>query len=251
MVGASSLGQLLGYSGSVECGVMAESESSGFYYAASWNNLKPYVKVHFPCDTGGGTCQGWIRFANGDLCVKEYAATTSSSEAIKTGQIGPNAIELAEFKGTCTGGAATITWSTASEIDSIGFNVYRAPGPSGPFVLVNDSRIPSVGGPEQGASYDIVDDQVTEDDTYWYRLEEIGVSLSSTFFEPIEVNCPKPPERPPISACAPSATVGTGNRGFDPGAAVNIFAFFLPPAATIALWLRSRRKQEREATIGM
>lgn len=71
-------------------------------------------------------------------------------------------------------GGVTITWETASEVDTMGFNLYRADGSAeGPFEQVNDELIPAEGDPLTGANYEIEDKDVEPGRLYYYQIEEV------------------------------------------------------------------------------
>jgi hypothetical protein len=71
-------------------------------------------------------------------------------------------------------GGIIITWSTASEVDTMGFNLYRAEGSAeGTFELVNTEPIPATGDPLTGAEYQLEDRDVEPGHLYFYLIEEI------------------------------------------------------------------------------
>lgn len=71
-------------------------------------------------------------------------------------------------------GGIIITWSTASEVDTMGFNLYRAEGSAeGTFELVNSEPIPATGDPLTGAEYQLEDTDVEPGHLYFYQIEEI------------------------------------------------------------------------------
>jgi len=71
-------------------------------------------------------------------------------------------------------GGIIITWSTASEVDTMGFNLYRAAGSAeGTFDLVNSEPIPATGDPMTGAEYQLEDTDVEPGHLYFYQIEEI------------------------------------------------------------------------------
>lgn len=77
-----------------------------------------------------------------------------------------------------------ISWETATELQTAGFNLYRSTTADGDFALVNrDKLIPSSGNATSGASYTYVDTQVTAGETYYYLLEEIELDASSNRYE--------------------------------------------------------------------
>ena len=67
-----------------------------------------------------------------------------------------------------------ITWETATEQQTVGFNVYRSNKPDEGFVLINNAQlIESEGGPVSGANYTFIDKDVKAGRTYYYILEEV------------------------------------------------------------------------------
>ncbi|HQE93056.1 MAG TPA: hypothetical protein PLH19_02695 [Anaerolineae bacterium] len=67
----------------------------------------------------------------------------------------------------------TLSWETASEVGTAGFNVYRAAAPGGDFVPINTTLIPAAGNELLGAAYRFEDDAVVLGRRYAYRIEEV------------------------------------------------------------------------------
>ena len=76
-------------------------------------------------------------------------------------------------------------WSTASEIDNAGFNIYRAESENGEILKINRALIPAKGSSTQGAAYEFVDSDVKNRKTYYYKLEDIDLNGVSTFHGPV------------------------------------------------------------------
>jgi hypothetical protein len=77
-----------------------------------------------------------------------------------------------------------ITWETATEQGTAGFNIYRRAGSSSDFVLINDGEfIESAGSAISGADYAFTDREVTPGETYFYVLEEIETDGSRQRYE--------------------------------------------------------------------
>ena len=66
-----------------------------------------------------------------------------------------------------------VTWSTASELDTAGFHLYRAASPQGPFTRLNAALIPAAAGPLSGGEYRFEDREARPGRRYYYRLEEV------------------------------------------------------------------------------
>ncbi len=80
-----------------------------------------------------------------------------------------------------------IEWSTASEIDTAGFNIYRSDYSNGEYTIVNKQLIPVSDNPMTGSSYEYNDENVSSGKTYYYLLEDVGIDGGTTRHGPIEV----------------------------------------------------------------
>lgn len=81
--------------------------------------------------------------------------------------------------------AINVDWSTATEIDTAGFNIYRSTSPDGPFTQVNDTIISASPDPLTGGTYQFTDTDVVPDQTYYYELEDVEVNGNTTRHGPI------------------------------------------------------------------
>lgn len=80
-----------------------------------------------------------------------------------------------------------IEWQTATEIDTIGFNLYRADQIEGPYQKLNASLIPAADDPLRGGSYHYVDANLMPNRIYYYQLEDVDIQGKTTRHEPISV----------------------------------------------------------------
>ena len=102
--------------------------------------------------------------------------TTTSSTNTTTTTVPPTIISLIEFNAIPGNRMVTLTWSTASEIDNAGFNIYRSESEDGEYTKINESLIPAEGSSTQGASYEYVDNGLQNRKTYYYKLEDIDLN---------------------------------------------------------------------------
>jgi hypothetical protein len=97
----------------------------------------------------------------------------------------PTLIKLSSFTATASNRKVLLQWTTESEIDNAGFNLYRAESEKGEYNRLNSSLIPAKGSPTQGASYEFLDENVHNRETYFYKLEDIDIHGISTFHGPV------------------------------------------------------------------
>ncbi len=91
-----------------------------------------------------------------------------------------HAAQAGERTPTGDGSAAlppnVISWGTASELDSFGYDVYRGLSEEGPFAVVNAEVIPGAGTTDIPQRYEFVDDAIEPGTVYWYYVESISLA---------------------------------------------------------------------------
>ena len=102
----------------------------------------------------------------------------------------PTLVELVSFTAEGFPGLVTIKWETASEMDTVGFNVLRSGTDDGIYNQINSPLIPAKGSSTQGASYEFVDDTVESGKTYYYKLEDLDASGGRSFYGPVSATVP-------------------------------------------------------------
>jgi hypothetical protein len=97
----------------------------------------------------------------------------------------PTAVELLSLTATPAGSDILLKWETATEIDNLGFNLYRARSENGPRMQLNESLIPSqTPGSQVGAAYEYLDETAASGITY-YWLEAVDVRGTATLHGPV------------------------------------------------------------------
>ena len=118
----------------------------------------------------------------------------------------PTAVELVSFTATPRRNGIRLDWETASELDNLGFNLYRSESAEGERVQLNAALIPTQNpGSPVGGVYTWLDQAVTPGVTYYYWLEDVDVTGRATLHGP-ESAMVKPkarPVRPVIQPVAP------------------------------------------------
>jgi hypothetical protein len=90
-------------------------------------------------------------------------------------------IELSSFTAYPSDGLVVIEWVTESEIENVGFNLYRSSTRDGEYIQINDSMVLAEGSSLEGAAYQFFDEDVQNRKTYYYKLEDIDIYGVSTF----------------------------------------------------------------------
>jgi hypothetical protein len=103
--------------------------------------------------------------------------------------IPPTAVELASLGTRRTGQGVLLEWETASEVDSLGFNVYRSRSARSGYQQLNTDLIPcrSPGG-VAGAGYRFFDGQAQPSLAYYYVLETVDVHGGVERYGPVQAS---------------------------------------------------------------
>ncbi|MEJ2211956.1 MAG: hypothetical protein P8129_23390 [Anaerolineae bacterium] len=104
----------------------------------------------------------------------------------------PTAVTLAGFWIEARGDALVACWETASELDALGFSLYRSDtGEPDSFVRLNEGLIPSqVPGSPSGATYEWIDAGAEAGQTYYYLLEDVDIRGRATRHGPVPATLP-------------------------------------------------------------
>ncbi|CAB1075751.1 Salicylate hydroxylase (EC [Olavius algarvensis Delta 1 endosymbiont] len=98
------------------------------------------------------------------------------------------AIDLLSLSATGGEDAVQVDWETGSETGNLGFYLYRATSPYGPFVRITDQLIAGLNHSVESRAYSYADTNVTPGGTYYYKLEDLDMDGQRTFHGPVGVN---------------------------------------------------------------
>ena len=85
----------------------------------------------------------------------------------------PTVVELAAFEARGYDKYILLEWTTGSELNNAGYNIYRGTGGSGPRTRINSELIVSLDSYVGGGSYSFRDNDVMDDVVYCYWLEDV------------------------------------------------------------------------------
>jgi hypothetical protein len=85
------------------------------------------------------------------------------------------ALTLSGFTASFDVSHVALQWSTISEIENLGWHVYRSEDESGPYQPVSAQLVPGAGTSVQPQSYQFIDDSAEEGKIYYYYLEDVSL----------------------------------------------------------------------------
>jgi len=161
-----------------------------------------YVRVSLT--SGPYTLAPMERLIKTDILLFQYCLDlTQDAQRFNFAPPTPTAVELSRFEARGLDGAVELLWQTASELNNLGFHLYRAPAADGPYGRITSRAIAGLGSSPVGASYRYLDGGVENGVTYYYKLEDIETTGRTEMHGPV--------------TATPSAAAGAPPGG-EPGA---------------------------------
>ena len=120
----------------------------------TWTDFLPIAASNDLLGSSSQYIQYQVDFITTDIALSPIleSVTITASET-------PTAVEIANFAAQRVGDTIRLSWDTATEIDLIGFNIYRSEGSNPARVLLNASLLqPLSPGSTDGNSYSFIDD---------------------------------------------------------------------------------------------
>ena len=121
--------------------------------------------------------RGWIRAFN----VKQLPAAIYYGHQHDLGTPGyrrgkPLPVELSQFSAKFVQDEVVISWTTESELDNAGFNIYRSTSPTKNFQRINAKLIRGAGTTGKRHTYQFIDKTAKPNVAYYYRIEDVDLS---------------------------------------------------------------------------
>ncbi len=104
----------------------------------------------------------------------------------------PLAAVLTDFEAMPVPEGVQVTWETASEADTLGYNLWRGLTADAPSEQLNEELIPAQAPGGGGALYEWLDGNVTNGETYYYWLDSMDVNGSVQRYGPVSATMQPP-----------------------------------------------------------
>ena len=86
----------------------------------------------------------------------------------------PLPVNLSFFRPTLEDGKVVVRWTTESELDNAGFNIYRSESRTGEFTQVNEALIQGKGTTAERSHYKWIDTSAKPGVAYYYQIEDVS-----------------------------------------------------------------------------
>jgi hypothetical protein len=156
------------------------------------------------------------------------------------------AVTVSSFKAQAQAAKIELTWTTASEINNVGFNLLRSNAAAGTFTRINANLIPTQClGCIAGSSYSYGDSSVALGQTYFYKLQSVDNRGGTQLFGPASAAVSAPtatatrsptgtPSPTRVASSTPTATPVPGTPTLTRLATITPAQFAPAPTATPA-----------------
>jgi hypothetical protein len=143
-----------------------------------------YVRAHLPNLASYSTTPIEHRITT-DILLFQYCADVTTNANFAFAPPVTTQVKLQRFVALPGDGSVTLEWRTASELDNLGFHLYRALAADGPWTRLNTSLIPGLGSSAVGQAYSFLDSGLTNGVAHYYRLEDVDASSKVTSHGPV------------------------------------------------------------------
>jgi hypothetical protein len=183
---------ITGWVSTYQCGTTTSSATSTYSLVVYAKDTATPGLEH--CGLDGNT----VTFHIGLLLASEVGTFVNGNVPAETINLtaDPTSVDLKSFtakveKKSVRGENKSIilSWETTSEVDNLGFNLYRATSVNGTKTRINAELIPTLVNPgnPSGAIYNYTDMSLKNKMTYYYWLEEISISGAKKLTNPLSV----------------------------------------------------------------
>jgi hypothetical protein len=181
-----------------------------------------YVRAYLAPGTSYGTQPTEGIFKTDILLLQYCGDVAADGQTFSITPPVPTAVTLSSFQAAALDGAVELTWATASELQNLGFHLYRATSAGGPYERITSALVPGLGSSPAGARYSYRDAGLVNGETYHYQLEDVETTGATKRHGPVAATpqagaAPPPdPTAPPVPAeepPPPSARITYGDPG--------------------------------------
>ncbi|RMF56801.1 MAG: T9SS C-terminal target domain-containing protein [Calditrichaeota bacterium] len=134
------------------------------------------------------------------ILVSNFARSTNDGVKFTLGSStadNPLPVQLASFTAQNTEEGIVLNWKTASELNNLGFEIWRAEDKDSLFEMIADyttyPELEGAGTSNVGNSYSFLDANVREGKTYLYKLADIDFNLQRMFHGSLKITYLKQP----------------------------------------------------------
>jgi len=133
----------------------------------------------------------WNRLDTG---IENLGGLVASGDAATGGEITfnddsgdiPLPVDLSAYHFNIKNNSILLKWTTESETNCYGYNIYKSEYEIGPYSILNSKIIPGAGTSSKKNNYEFIDSNINETQTYYYKIDQVDISGRHSYFGPLE-----------------------------------------------------------------
>ena len=180
--------------------------------------------------TTGAPIDEYVSAGLGSLDQAEYFSFLPGHR-VKVVAAAATAVELVSFSAVGLDGAVDLEWETGTEMDNLGFHLYRSLSEAGPYERITASLIPGLGSSPEGARYGYRDVGRVNGVTYYYELEDVETTGKTKRHGPVSA-LPRAGAEPAAGPWHRAAPPGPADGSGEPGEGASAWIRYGDPEAT-------------------
>ncbi len=165
-------GQIVGTASFQGCGQKMFSFLPATFSVTETNpNQGTYALVYSACTNQLNTSVGT---GSGTVSITNLSVSSGSLVICEFDNAMPTAVDLASFAATPQVKTVSLGWTSTSEVNIVGYNIYRSTDPAAAGIQLNTDMIPaSYPGQMRGATYSFLDESAVYGELYTYTLQVV------------------------------------------------------------------------------
>jgi hypothetical protein len=145
-----------------------------------------YVRAKLPVTSGPYTTSPVEGLIKTDVLLVQYCNdVTAAAQTFHLNAPVPTAVMLESFEARGAEVGIDLSWSTVSEIENLGFVLYRSSSREGPYERITPSLVAGLGGSAAGRDYAYHDATAASGGIFFYELEDVDTSGHTQRHEPV------------------------------------------------------------------
>ena len=179
--------------------IVAADPGDGEYVSFAFDDALTTTTAYYflTCNVASdatGSIQAFLE-DNSSLSFFDGKISSTIDNARLSNSDNPLPVELTDFSASYSKNQVVLNWTTQSETDNLGWNLYRSQSengyPQGNYLSLNTTLIPGMGTTTLPSVYHYADEYpVIEGNTYWYWLQSVSTMNELDLFGPVSLQIP-------------------------------------------------------------
>lgn len=150
----------------------------------------PTQWAHVKIEISNQSQNAGLSYQQNLMAVQEYESDNNTKYNPVTANDSDDSslpVQLSSFTAAAGEGMVILAWKTESEVNNLGFNIYRSMSENADYQKINSEMIVGAGNSTSAHNYSYQDENIESMGTYYYKLEGIDLDGTRKYNGPISV----------------------------------------------------------------